>query len=127
MTMLEAELDSEQQKCRNEAKEKQLAYGEIKQLQELASEFEQEIKKLKDHNSDLLAQQDEKGTQIGKMEQQKRVFEERISLKQKEIDAMHVQEQENQQKFDTLQSDYDKLDREMIKLKAKEFDKVDLL
>ena len=69
MTMLEAELDSEQQKCRNEAKEKQLAYGEIKQLQELASEFEQEIKKLKDQNSDLLAQQDEKGTQIGKMEQ----------------------------------------------------------
>lgn len=40
---------------------------------------------------------------------------------------MHVQEQENQQKFDTLQSVYDKLDREMIKLKAKEFDKVDVL
>ena len=40
---------------------------------------------------------------------------------------MHVKEQENQQKFDTLQSDYDKLDREMIKLKAKEFDKVDVL
>ena len=69
MTILEAELDTEQQKCRNEAKEKQLAYGEIKQLQELASDFEQEIKKLKDRNSDLLAQQDENGTQIDKMEQ----------------------------------------------------------
>ena len=40
MTILESELDTEQQKCRNEVKEKQLAYDEIKQLQELASAME---------------------------------------------------------------------------------------
>ena len=30
MAVLEAELDAEQEKCRNEAKEKKLAYAEIK-------------------------------------------------------------------------------------------------
>ena len=89
--------------------------------------MEQEIKKLQDQNTDLVSQKDERGTQIDQMEQQKRVFEERISLKQKEINATSVQVQEQQEKFDALQSQYDRLDREMIKLKAKEFDKVDLL
>ena len=55
------------------------------------------------------------------------MFEERISLKQKEIHSLQLQEQELQSKHESLQNDYDKLDREMIKLKAKEFDKVDLL
>ena len=87
ITVLEAELDSEQQKCRNEVKEKQLAYDEIKQLQDLVSAMEQEIKKLQEQNTDLISQKDERGTQIDQMEQQKRVFEERISLKQKEINA----------------------------------------
>jgi len=31
------------------------------------------------------------------------------------------------EKLDKLQSDYDKLDRQMIQMKAKEFDKVDVL
>ena len=57
MTMLEAELDSEQQKCRNEAKEKQLAYGEIKQLQELLREMEETITKLSSQVQDLQSQQ----------------------------------------------------------------------
>ena len=38
-----------------------------------------------------------------------------------------MKERNTQEDLDKLQSDYDKLDREMIKLKAKEFDKVDVL
>ena len=43
---MEAELDAEQERCRNEAKEKKLAYAEIKQLQELLREMEETIQKL---------------------------------------------------------------------------------
>ena len=48
-------------------------------------------------------------------------------MKQKEIHSMNLHEQELQEQVQKLQNDYDKIDREMIKLKAKEFDKVDIL
>ena len=127
MAGLEAELDAEQEKCRNEAKEKKLAYAEIKQLQELVREMEETIQKLSGEIQDLQSQQSEKGNQISELEQQRKVFEERIELKQKEIHALGIKERNTQEDLDKLQSDYDKLDREMIKLKAKEFDKVDVL
>ena len=38
-----------------------------------------------------------------------------------------MNEQELQEKIEKIQDAYDKIDREMIKLKAKEFDKVDIL
>ena len=40
---------------------------------------------------------------------------------------MNLHEQEMHEKVEKLQNDYDRIDREMIKLKAKEFDKVDIL
>ena len=48
-------------------------------------------------------------------------------MKQKEIHALNMREQDTQEKLDKLQSDFDTLDRNHIKLKAREFDKVDLL
>ena len=61
------------------------------------------------------------------METQKRLFEERIDTKDREMQTYIENKAELANQLTKLQDDFNELDHKHIKLRAQEFDKVDVL
>ena len=58
---------------------------------------------------------------------QKKIHEEQIEMKEKEIRAVEERELKLHEQIEHMQQEYDKLDKAHVMLKAAEFDKVDVL
>ena len=64
---------------------------------------------------------------IDQLNLQKKVNEERMDLKEKEIKSILDRERGLQEEYSKLQRQYEKLETTHIRMKAQEFDKVDVL
>ena len=72
---------------RREHSEKQMAYQEIKQLQDLISEMEKTIQRLTEDVTEAKQHQENQKGQISELDTQRRVYEERLALKDKEVQS----------------------------------------
>lgn len=124
---LEAELEKERNIGRKESTEKQLAYQEIKQLQDLISEMEKTIKRVTSELTDAKTVTQDRQDQIRDLDSIKRVNEERLLLKDKEMVSYVTAAEELTEQLAQLKREYDELDTKHVKLRAQEFDKVDVL
>lgn len=66
-------------------------------------------------------------SQISELDTQKRVYEERLQLKEKEMQSYIEAKADMGEQLNKLQENFDELDHKHIKLRAQEFDKVDVL
>lgn len=119
--------EGEKDNVRREATEKKLAFQEIKQLQELIGEMEKTIQKVSDELAQAKHMTEDRQSQIHELDTQKRIYEERLELKEKEMQSYIDSKAEMDEQMRKLQSDFDELDVKHIKLRAQEFDKVDVL
>ena len=89
--------------------------------------MEKTIQRLSDELSKAKTVSEDKQGQIQELDTQKRIYEERIELKEKEMQSYIENKSEMTAQLTKLQEDFDELDIKHIKLRASEFDKVDVL
>ena len=82
---MEAELDKERNHTRQENSDKKLAFQEVKQLQELGTEMEQTIQRVTAELQDAKTMTADRQDEIRELDTQKRIYEERLVLKDKEM------------------------------------------
>ena len=70
---------------------------------------------------------EERQSQINELDTQRRIYEERFELKDREMQQFIQSKAEIVEQLKKLQRDFDELDTKHIKLRAAEFDKVDVL
>lgn len=70
---------------------------------------------------------EERQSQINELDTQRRIYEERFELKDREMQQFIQGKAEIVEQLKKLQRDFDELDTKHIKLRAAEFDKVDVL
>lgn len=70
---------------------------------------------------------DDRQDQIRELDTQKRIYEERLILKDKEMAAYITAAEELTEQLAQLKHEYDDLDTKHVKLRAHEFDKIDVL
>ena len=89
--------------------------------------METTIQRLTDELRESKSVTEDRQGQINELDTQTRVHEERMALKEKEMRALIDGKAELLAQLGKLQQDFDELDRKHIKLRAQEFDKVDVL
>ena len=70
---------------------------------------------------------DDKQSQIQELDTQRRVYEERLMMKEKEMQSYIESKEEISAQMTKLQDEFNALDEKHVKLRAQEFDKVDVL
>lgn len=104
-----------------------MAYQEIKQLQDLVTEMEQTIERVSSELQEAKAQVSSRVDEVKELDRQQRVHEERMALKDKELEAQVGVNERLLLEQAQLRKEYDELDTKHVKLRAQEFDKVDVL
>ena len=82
---MENDIEREKNNSRQETTEKKLAYQEIKQLQDLIGEMEKTINRLSEELISAKTVTDERQSQINELDTQRRIYEERFELKDREM------------------------------------------
>lgn len=124
---LEDQVEKERNLARQEANAKKLAHQEIGQLQDLVKEMQKTIEKVTDELQESKQINDDRKGEIKELDTQKRIFEERLQLKDREMESYIQRHSEISNQLAELQKAYDILDEKHVKLRAQEYDKVDVL
>lgn len=107
--------------------DKQDAVEEISQIHRFIQDRDEEITGL----NEVIQQKDEELHELSgvkkTLDENRRIADDYIISKSREVSATESREKAIHQDFLTLQADYDSLERQNTKLKAQEFDKVDVL
>jgi len=91
------------------------------------SEFEQKYEVQAKELDETKSGQNSAEQRVEKLHDQWKVVDERIELKNREVKAVLDREKELMLKIENMQTEYDNIDRQFIRMKAQEYDKIDVL
>ena len=124
---LDAKLADANQQTAAECRLKERALEEAAQLQDLVSDLEQQVEALTQELREQQQNNDAQGSAIDQLNLQRKVYDERMELKDKEIKSILERERALKDQVGQMQKAYDKLEQTHIRFKAQEYDKVDVL